>query len=429
MANFLDKDGLDYYTKGLAKKFAKTSDVPTKVSELENDSNYLVESDVSALRTSVSTNTSDITSLKSTKADKSSLATVATSGSYNDLSNKPTIPTVNNAKLTIQKNGTTVKTFTANASTDVTANITVPTKVSELTNDSSYAKSGDLATVATSGSYNDLSNKPTIPTVNNATLTIQKNGTSVGTFTANASTNATANITVPTKVSELTNDSSYAKTTDLATVATSGSYSDLSNKPTIPAAQVNSDWNATSGLAQILNKPTIPTKTSQLTNDSNYATTSAIPTKTSQLTNNGADGTSTYVEANDLSTVATSGSYSDLSGKPTIPTKTSQLTNDSNYATSSDIQTAVASKQDKLTAGDHISITDNTISATDYVHSEDPVAATTTTQVVSNSMVVDGTLTFDKTATGEFLQLTLSTTDIGAGAALAANTLYGVYDA
>ena len=30
------------------------------------------------------------------------------------------------------------------------------------------------------------------------------------------------------------------------------------NKPTIPAAQVNSDWNATSGVAEILNKPTIP---------------------------------------------------------------------------------------------------------------------------------------------------------------------------
>ena len=30
------------------------------------------------------------------------------------------------------------------------------------------------------------------------------------------------------------------------------------NKPSIPAAQVNSDWNATSGVAQILNKPTIP---------------------------------------------------------------------------------------------------------------------------------------------------------------------------
>ena len=45
---------------------------------------------------------------------------------------------------------------------------------------------------------------------------------------------------------------------NLATVAKSGSYNDLSNKPTIPAEQVNADWNATSGKAQILNKPTIP---------------------------------------------------------------------------------------------------------------------------------------------------------------------------
>lgn len=39
--------------------------------------------------------------------------------------------------------------------------------------------------------------------------------------------------------------------------ATSG-FAQILNKPTIPAAQVNSDWNATSGVAEILNKPTIP---------------------------------------------------------------------------------------------------------------------------------------------------------------------------
>src|SRR5690606_17977505 len=43
--------------------------------------------------------------------------------------------------------------------------------------------------------------------------------------------------------------------TGLAAVATSGSYDDLDDKPTIPQAPVNADWNATSGLAQILNKP------------------------------------------------------------------------------------------------------------------------------------------------------------------------------
>ena len=43
----------------------------------------------------------------------------------------------------------------------------------------------------------------------------------------------------------------------LATVATTGSYDDLSNKPTISPAQVQSDWNASSGLGQILNKPAL----------------------------------------------------------------------------------------------------------------------------------------------------------------------------
>lgn len=50
-----------------------------------------------------------------------------------------------------------------------------------------------------------------------------------------------------------------ADSSDLATVATSGSYNDLTNKPTIPEAQVNADWTAVSGVAQILHKPTLGT--------------------------------------------------------------------------------------------------------------------------------------------------------------------------
>lgn len=42
-----------------------------------------------------------------------------------------------------------------------------------------------------------------------------------------------------------------------STVATSGAYADLSGKPTIPAAQVQSDWNASTGIGVILNKPTV----------------------------------------------------------------------------------------------------------------------------------------------------------------------------
>lgn len=53
----------------------------------------------------------------------------------------------------------------------------------------------------------------------------------------------------------------------LSTVAISGSYNDLTDKPTIPAAQVNSDWDANSGVAQILNKPTLGTAASANTTD------------------------------------------------------------------------------------------------------------------------------------------------------------------
>lgn len=67
---------------------------------------------------------------------------------------------------------------------------------------------------------------------------------------------------IPIATSALTNDgadgtSTYIEADELAAVATSGDYDDLQNKPTIPAAQVNSDWNASSGVAEILNKPAI----------------------------------------------------------------------------------------------------------------------------------------------------------------------------
>lgn len=50
---------------------------------------------------------------------------------------------------------------------------------------------GDLATVATTGSYTDLLNKPTIPTVNNPTITITQGGVTKGSFTLNQSSGDT----------------------------------------------------------------------------------------------------------------------------------------------------------------------------------------------------------------------------------------------
>lgn len=54
----------------------------------------------------------------------------------------------------------------------------------------------DLKAVAFSGSYSDLSDKPTIPSpANNGVLTIKQNGTSKGTFSANQSSNTEINVT------------------------------------------------------------------------------------------------------------------------------------------------------------------------------------------------------------------------------------------
>lgn len=56
---------------------------------------------------------------------------------------------------------------------------------------SDYTKTEDLATVATTGDYDDLDNKPTIPTVNNSTITLTQGGAAKGSFTLNQASNGT----------------------------------------------------------------------------------------------------------------------------------------------------------------------------------------------------------------------------------------------
>lgn len=292
-----------------------------------------------------------------------------------------------------------------------------PTKLSQFTNDSGfitgytetdpvYSASPAAGITAEdieswdnksdfSGSYDDLTNKPTI---GNATLTIQKNGTTVKTFTANASSNVTANITVPTKTSDLTNDSGFLDSVawgdvtgkpTFATVATSGSYNDLSGKPTIPAA---------------------------VTVDSALSSTSKNPVQNKVINTalNGKQASLSTAQLNAANSGITSAKVTTYDGYA------------SQIAGKADLS-ALDDKQDTLTAGDHIDITNDVISATGYVHSDDPVTTTSSTATVTGSMIANGTITADKLATGATLKLTLSTTDIGEGAALAANTLYGVY--
>ena len=131
---------------------------------------------------------------------------------------------------------------------------------------SEKADSSSLATVATSGDYDDLINKPTIPTVNDATLTIQKNGSDVATFTANASSNVTANVTVPTTTSELTNNSDFVS--DASYVHTDNNFTNaektkLSGIESGAEVNVQSDWNEADNTADdyIKNKPSSEVKT------------------------------------------------------------------------------------------------------------------------------------------------------------------------
>lgn len=86
-------------------------------------------------------------------------------------------------------------------------------------NNSEVPLFSDLGAVATSNSYTDLDNKPTIPTVNNPTITIQKNSTTIKSFNLNQSNSDTINITVPTQASDV--DALPASTTinDLTTTS------------------------------------------------------------------------------------------------------------------------------------------------------------------------------------------------------------------
>lgn len=90
-------------------------------------------------------------------------------------------------------------------------------------------------------------------------------GTITGITMNGASMGTSGVVNLGTVITAHQDISGKADKSSLAKVATSGSYDDLSNKPTIPSEQVNADWNATSGKAQILNKPTIPSAVTEST--------------------------------------------------------------------------------------------------------------------------------------------------------------------
>jgi hypothetical protein len=218
-------------------------------------------------------------------SDISGLATVATTGAYSDLSGKPTLGTA--AALDV---GTTaLKVVQLDASARLPA-----VDGSQLTNlpsapvTSVAGKTGavtlsasdisGLATVATTGAYSDLSGKPTLATV--------------------ATSGAYADL---------------SGTPSLATVATTGAYSDLSGKPTLGTAAALDVGTTALKVVQLDASARLPAVDgSQLTNLPSAPVTS-VAGKTGAVTLTASD-------ISGLATVATTGAYSDLSGKPTLAT-------------------------------------------------------------------------------------------------------------
>ena len=250
-----------------------------------------------------------------------------------------TPPSVGNGTLTIQKNGTNVQTFTANQSSNATANITVPTKVSELTNDSGYTTNIGTVTQVKVGTtaYNPSSgvvSLPAYPTVNNATLTIQKNGSNVQTFTANQSSNATANITVPTKTSELTNDSGYITNAGVTGVKGNSESSYRTGNVNLTAANIGAAASNHTHATSIATS----SGTNQLTMAANtkYALTAGGTSYVFTTPPNPSIGNGTLtIQRNGTNvTTFTANQSGNATANITVPTKTSQLTNDSNFIAS-----------------------------------------------------------------------------------------------
>jgi hypothetical protein len=210
----------------------------------------------------------------------------------------------------------------------------------------------DTTTYATgassfSGSYNDLTDKPTIPP-HTTRLPSGQRFISDYTVTQSDVTSHQAALTITeSQISDLSHFS--------------GSYNDLTDKPSLAPSNaeqnVQSDWNATSGDAFIQNKPSlfdgaysslsgkptlfdgayssltgapsIPTATSDLTNDSNFSTFDGAY---SSLTGKPTLFDGAYSSLTGKPTLF-DGAYGSLTGAPSIPTATSDLTNDSNFST------------------------------------------------------------------------------------------------
>ena len=201
---------------------------------------------------------------------------------------------------------------------------------------SGKADIADLSTVATSGDYDDLTNKPTIPTI--SVTQVVSTGTEIADITISGTTTA---IYAPSGGSGTVTDvevdgtsvvsggvasidlTGKANVADLATVATTGDYDDLTDKPTIPTITDTYSGTSSDGM-------------------SGKAVKSAIDALDGTVSGSAGSGkTLTAFSQTDGKVSATFGNISitksQVSDFPTIPTKVSDLTNDTGFITLADL--------------------------------------------------------------------------------------------
>lgn len=193
--------------------------------------------------TGVIDNQTDLMGKLAEKADTSSLATVATSGDYTDLTNKPTIPDA----VSGVNDGTSWTSLTIGSTTKAIPAAQVNSDWNSSSGVSQILNKPSLATVATSGNYSDLTGTPTIPTVNDATITLQDGGgTTIDSFTLNQSSDKT--ITIPSGAnqwfgtqSQFDNLGTYDDNTDYYISDKLDYNTDLKNKPDLSSYATKSE--------------------------------------------------------------------------------------------------------------------------------------------------------------------------------------------
>lgn len=265
---------------------ATVSDIPTDLAELTNSPGYITGITSSDVTTALgytpydasnpngyTTNTGTVTSVNNVQPVNGNVTLEFPTAVQSDwaqsdntkvdyIKNKPTIPTVNNATITITQGGVTKGSFSLNQT------------------------SGETIALDAGGSGGGA-----VDSVNGYTGVVVLTASDVGalpdsTTIPDAQIQSDWNQSDNTKVDYIKNKPTIpAAQVNSDWNAVSG-VAQILNKPTIPAAQVNSDWDAVSGVAQILNKPTIPT-----VNDSTITITQGGVTKGTFTTNQGSAGT------------------------------------------------------------------------------------------------------------------------------------------